>query len=452
MLFLRNHLFVAVAMAAVLFNACADDSSPSPIIEEPDPIAPSKVSTTAFTATLTAQYNGVSKVDIALGKSGILYCLKTDNAESIFKSWRDGNEDAECVVFNTGKASGEEYEGTIVGLEPETEYSYCYFMKNKDNTKCDLSDVSTFKTTPVQPRYSYFKSSRIKMFSANIRGTVKINESDNEYCKKGLLLSETENGSLSNNIRTFKYEYGSEAEDLEFGVNYLKPETDYWFRAYITYTTQDGEEHAVYSPETKFTTKPVTEEWGVNLNLPSGILWASCPLGRTEFDDPYDFIYVSPYTCYWGSTKRDAYSDLYEYYDTLSKTYTDIGYNIEGTQYDIAHAILGGKWRLPTKQDVEELIANCTIGKPVYTEYRHSSENVTSIYSTNIAVIAGSNGKYIKTWWGRTWTGTLSEDGMCAYYAYYDYDSEEDRAFIALDTLARNNILQIHPVWDPKMQ
>ena len=79
MLFLRNHLFVAVAMAAVLFNACADDSSPSPIIEEPDPIAPSKVSTTAFTATLTAQYNGVSKVDIALGKSGILYCLKTDN-------------------------------------------------------------------------------------------------------------------------------------------------------------------------------------------------------------------------------------------------------------------------------------------------------------------------------------------------------------------------------------
>ena len=134
MLFLRNHLFVAVAMAAVLFNACADDSSPSPIIEEPDPIAPSKVSTTAFTATLTAQYNGVSKVDIALGKSGILYCLKTDNAESIFKSWRDGNEDAECVVFNTGKASGEEYEGTIVGLEPETEYSYCYFMKNKDNT------------------------------------------------------------------------------------------------------------------------------------------------------------------------------------------------------------------------------------------------------------------------------------------------------------------------------
>jgi hypothetical protein len=163
-------------------------------------------------------------------------------------------------------------------------------------------------------------------------------------------------------------------------------------------------------------------------------------------------MYVSPYTCYWGSTKQYAYSDLYEYYDTLSKTYTDIGHNIEGTQYDIAHAILGGKWRLPTKQDVEELIANCTIGKPVPTEYRYSSENMTSIYSTNIAVIAGSNGKYIKTWWGRTWTGTLSEDGMCAYYASYRYDSEEDRAFIELDTLARNNILPIHPVWDPKMQ
>ena len=41
---------------------------------------------------------------------------------------------------------------------------------------------------------------------------------------------------------------------------------------------------------------------------------------------------------------------------------------------------------------------------------------------------------------------------MCAYYAFYRYDSEEDRAFIELDTLARNNILQIHPVWDPKMQ
>ncbi len=146
------------------------------------------------------------------------------------------------------------------------------------------------------------------------------------------------------------------------------------------------------------------------------------------------------------------FTDPYEYFDTLSNTYTDIGYNIEGTQYDIAHAILGGKWRLPTKQDVEELIAYCTIGKPVRTEYQYRSENNSTTFSTYIAVIAGSNGNYIKTWSGQTWTGTLSEDGMSAYCAYYKYDSDEDRAFIVLDTLARNRILQIHPVWDPKMQ
>lgn len=449
--FKRGLLFVTV-LTALLLSSCEKETPSVPEVEEPDAIVADNVITTAFTATLTAKFNGVSKVDLALGKSGVLYCLKSENAESIFKSWKDGNDEPDCLVFQGGRIAAEEYNGTINDLYPDTEYSYCFFLKNSDNSLREISEASTFHTTELTPEYKNMSVGAIRMFSATLKGTVTINSSDLDYCTWGLLLSEVENGEIDENARSVKYWYYEGApEVLEFNANRLKPATNYWYRAYVSYTTSDKEEHFIYGPESKFTTKNA-DGWGVDLGLPSGILWSKGVLGRQDFDNGYEAIYPNPYYCCWGSLKNKRYDEPYEYLDPDYNGYINIGDHIAASQYDVAHVVLGGNWRLPTKEDIEELNEYCTVSASKRAEYHYESDFSSSTLITSIALITGTNGNYIKTAKYPVWTGDLSENGDNPYSACYRYDQEKDSAYIQLsDTLSRESSLMIRAVWDPKL-
>lgn len=449
-LFRRGLLFVA-ALAALLLSSCEKDTPVAPEVEEPDAVVADQITTTAFTATLTAKFNGVSKVDLALGKSGVLYCLKSENAESIFQSWKDGNDAPDCMIFQGGRIAGEEFNGTIKDLYPDTEYSFCFFLKNNDNSLREISAASTFHTTELTPEYKNITVQSIRMFTATLKGSVVINSTDLDYCTWGLLLSEVEDGKKDEKTRYVRYWYDEWApEVLEFNANRLNPGTDYWYRAYVTYTTSDKEEHTIYGPESKFTTKSA-DGWGVDLGLPSGLLWSKGVLGRQDFDNGYEAIYQNPYYCCWGSLKNKNSNEPYEYWDPNNNTYINIGDHIEGTQYDIAHVVLGGKWRLPTKEDIKELNDNCTVSAPQRAEYHYSTDNSSSTLITYIAVITGKNGNYIKTSRHPVWTGDMSENGDNPYSACCRYDQENDSAYIQCDTLSRERSLVIRAVWDPNL-
>lgn len=449
--FKRGLLFVTV-LTALLLSSCEKDTPSVSDKEESDAVVVEQITTTAFTASMTAKFNGVSKVDLALGKSGVLYCLKNENAESIFKSWKNGNDEPDCIVFQGGRIVGEEFNGTIKDLYPNTEYSYCFFLKNRDNSLREISEISTFHTTELIPEYKNMSVGAIRMFSATLTGTVTINSSDLDYCTWGLLLSEVENGKMDENARFVRFWYYEGApEVLEFNANRLKPATDYWYRAYVSYTTSDKEEHFIYGPESKFTTID-TDGWGVDLGLPSGLLWSKGVLGRQDFDNGFEAIYSNPYYCCWGSLKNKKYEEPYEYLDLNNNGYINIGDHIASSQYDVAQVILGGKWRLPTKEDIDELNDYCTVSAPKRVEYHYSTYNSSSTLITNIAVITGKNGNSIKTAWYPVWTGDMSANGDNPYSACYHYDLEKDSAYIQLcDTLSRERSLLIRPVWDPNM-
>ena len=83
-----------------------------------------------------------------------------------------------------------------------------------------------------------------------------------------------------------------------------------------------------------------SHEW-VDLGLPSGLKWASCNVGASAPEDYGDYYA-------WGETEAKKESKI-----------IDIGINISGTKYDVAHVKWGGTWRMPTKADFEELIDNC---------------------------------------------------------------------------------------------
>ena len=68
----------------------------------------------------------------------------------------------------------------------------------------------------------------------------------------------------------------------------------------------------------------------------------------------------------WGETKeKNVYdNDSYIYYrDTGGyggDAWQNIGSNICGTSYDVAHVKWGSGWRMPTESEITELLKNCT--------------------------------------------------------------------------------------------
>jgi hypothetical protein len=94
----------------------------------------------------------------------------------------------------------------------------------------------------------------------------------------------------------------------------------------------------------------------VDLGLPSGILWASCNLGASSPEE-VGYFYA------WGETSPKNYFSYRNYiYKNNPITISDIS----GTEYDAATATLGEAWRMPTKEELEELAKCCECRETTY--------------------------------------------------------------------------------------
>ncbi len=87
----------------------------------------------------------------------------------------------------------------------------------------------------------------------------------------------------------------------------------------------------------------------VDLGLPSGLKWASCNMGA-EARNQYGNVY------FWGDTEPKSSTN--NKCMTTGVELDDISGNPD---YDAARAKWGSTWRLPTKEEAEELLSNCKI-------------------------------------------------------------------------------------------
>lgn len=93
----------------------------------------------------------------------------------------------------------------------------------------------------------------------------------------------------------------------------------------------------------------------IDLGLPSGTKWASCNVGATKPEE-YGGYYA------WGETEeKETYSwENYIHCNGTYQTCRNIGSDISGTEYDVAHVKWGGNWCMPTLTQCKELNDNCT--------------------------------------------------------------------------------------------
>ena len=92
----------------------------------------------------------------------------------------------------------------------------------------------------------------------------------------------------------------------------------------------------------------------IDLGLPSGTKWACCNVGASS-PEQYGGYYA------WGETSEKSvyYWDTYAYYND-NTGFINIGSDIAGTQYDVAHVRMGGSWRMPSHKQQMELMSYCT--------------------------------------------------------------------------------------------
>lgn len=93
----------------------------------------------------------------------------------------------------------------------------------------------------------------------------------------------------------------------------------------------------------------------IDLGLPSGTLWACCNVGASS-PEGYGGYYA------WGETEEKVRYDWenYKYCDGSAETCHDLGTNIIGSQYDVAHVKWGDSWQMPNLDQFNELYENCT--------------------------------------------------------------------------------------------
>ena len=110
-------------------------------------------------------------------------------------------------------------------------------------------------------------------------------------------------------------------------------------------------------------TQPGSYE-AIDLGLPSGLKWASCNIGATQPEQPGSYFA-------WGETQpKQIYDwDTYKWCNgtdsimTKYVTNSEFGHvdnlNVLQPEDDAAHVNWGGAWRMPTKDEFDELIHKC---------------------------------------------------------------------------------------------
>lgn len=144
----------------------------------------------------------------------------------------------------------------------------------------------------------------------------------------------------------------------------------------------------------------------IDLGLPSGTKWACCNVGA---DSPE--VFGGYYA--WGETKTKSS------YTWKNYKYTDInlGNDISGTQYDVAHVKWGGSWQMPTIALCKEMVDNCLL------EYT-SVNNVKGVRCT------GHNGASIFIPAGGRRNGSnLDRKGDHGYYWSSSYGKTSNFAY-----------------------
>jgi hypothetical protein len=150
---------------------------------------------------------------------------------------------------------------------------------------------------------------------------------------------------------------------------------------------------------------------GDAIDLGLSVKWASHNIGATSPEE-----YGSYFA--WGETEEKGCYDeyTYPYYNYKTGECVDLGSDIRGTSYDVAHVKWGGNWRLPTMNEQRELVKKCAYKWTTYNGVAgglFTGPNGNSIFLPSAGYYYGAYLNYEGSY-GQYWSSTPSAN----YHAF----------------------------------
>lgn len=221
-----------------------------------------------------------------------------------------------------------------------------------------------------------------------------------------------------------------EALETNFSFDGLEEGITYTAKAFARLWEQDFVMETQIFPD---------DRW-VDLGL--SVLWAKYNVGAISPEE-YGGYYA------WGETetKNEYNYESHKYYNSSTESFINIGDDISGTQYDVAHVKWGNGARMPRLADIQELLDKC-------------SWSVSSFNGVKGMTVSSSNGNWIfLPCAGYRYNDYISNDGCDGYYwsskLGYDYSDNDDSLIISFDinyyesdTAERVQGLPVRPVKD----
>ena len=183
---------------------------------------------------------------------------------------------------------------------------------------------------------------------------------------------------------------------------------------------------ANFLPESMLDCPDDNHPHAIDLGLPSGLKWSCCNVGATKPSGSGGYYA-------WGeTTTKSKYNDVTYLYGSGRDSDNDgwydnnwsvqnLGSNISGTKYDVAHVKWGGSWKMPTQDETKELYNNCA------RKWVTINDTKGYMYTSNIngrSIFLPASGYRVDTRleyynnYGRYWTSSCSSN-MGLYFDTY---------------------------------
>lgn len=250
----------------------------------------------------------------------------------------------------------------------------------------------------IDPKVVSYEEPEVKGNKATVTGHV-------EGLEYGMVTDAGIGYSLNRNTNNWNCVSASNKVNGDFSVELTDLEENKTYY-YCTYAYIDGKYY--YGEIYSFNTWPPlcpdsNHPHAIDLGLPSGTKWACCNIGASS-PKGYGGYYA------WGETEEKSnYGwQTYKYYND-DTGWVNIGSNIAGTSYDVAHVKWGGSWRIPTIEQQHELLSNCS--SEWTTENGVSGRRFTGPNDASVFLpAAGENwyGRRDRGDYGRYWSSSNS--------------------------------------------
>ena len=318
------------------------------------------------------------------------------------------------MIFSDGV-----YSIQLIDLLSNTLYHVRYLAKNSYSMLL-IDEKHSFSTLEIMlPTVETVSVTDIMTNNATVSGNV-LSYGDGNIGECGVVYSASQNPTLEDSVVV----YGETIGEFTCSLTGLQPGIIYYVRAYAT-----GKKGTAYGEELSFTT-----ETHAYVDLGLSVKWATCNIGASspeEYGDYFAWGETAPKDVYVWSTYKWCNGSQ----NTLTKYCTNKEYGAVDNKItleledDAAHVNWGGEWRMPTKEELEELHKKCT-WTPTKINGVSGREiigpNGNKLFLPNSGYC--SEGKYPGGGTGHCWSNTSSLHR--AYCLTYSWDGNK---FVAAD-------------------